>query len=256
MVDGRAQAESGKRADTTDAEQNFLLDAHIEIAAVELRGDGAVIGTIDRQIGVEKIEGDAANGNAPDTRGNFAAGQIDFNFDVGDELHGEDMEVIFFEGFLLPASGIEVLAKISFLVEQANGDERESQIAGGFEVIAGEYAQASGKDGKAFGDAKFERKIGDEHVGDVAVFALEPGALAGEIGVEAFRDTVEMGEEGIVEGSGFEDGLFDAAEESHRIAAHSFPQIAIETAEKINSGMIPGPAEIVGDWEQGLQSFR
>ena len=99
------------------------------------------------------------------------------------------MEVVFFKSFLLPASGVEILAKISFLVEQANGDERESKIAGGFEMIAGEYAKASGKDGEAFGDAKFQGKIGDEYVENVAVFALEPGALAGEISVEAFRDT-------------------------------------------------------------------
>jgi hypothetical protein len=166
------------------------------------------------------------------------------------------VEIVFFEGFLLPAGGVEVLAKISFLVEQANGDEWESQIAGGFEVIAGEYAQASGKDGEAFGDAKFQGKVGDEHVGDVAVFSLEPGALAGEVGVEALGDAVKMGEEGIVAGSGFEDGLFDAAEQSHWIAARGFPQVAIKAAKKINGGMVPGPAEIVGDGEKGLQRFR
>ena len=74
VVDGRAQAESGECADATDAEQNFLLDAHIEIAAIELRGDGAVVWAIDGQIAIEKIDSDAANGNAPDARGNFTAG--------------------------------------------------------------------------------------------------------------------------------------------------------------------------------------
>ena len=65
-----------------------------------------------------------------------------------------------------------------------------------------------------------------------------------------------MGEEGIVAGSGFEDGLFDAAEQSHWVAAHGFPEIAIKAAKEIDGGMVPGPAEIVGDEEKRLQRFR
>ena len=49
VIDGRTKAESFERANATDAEQNFLLEAHVEVAAVELRGDGAMFGTIARE---------------------------------------------------------------------------------------------------------------------------------------------------------------------------------------------------------------
>ena len=123
-------------------------------------------------------------------------------------------------------------------------------------MIAGENAKSTGKNGETFGDAEFEREIGDEKIFLVGVFATIPGTLAGQISVQAFGDAVEVGEEGIVFGRGFEDGLVQATEHADRIAAGGLPELAIEAAEEIDGGVIPAPAEVVGDREQGLQGVR
>jgi hypothetical protein len=172
---------------------------------------------------------------------------------VRNEFDGEDVEVVFFAGFLLPAGGIEILAKIAFLIEKAHTDERKAEVAGGFQMIAGENAESPSKNGEAFGDAKFEREISDEEILVFGVFALIPGTQAGEIGVQAFGDAVEVCEEGIVLGGGFEEGLIDAAQHTDRIVAGGLPEIAIEAAEEIDGGVIPTPAEVVGDLQEGLQ---
>ena len=88
MIDGGAEAESLQSADAADAEKDFLADAHIQIAAVELRGDGAMVGAIGGDIRIEKIELNAANDGTPDASGDFTIGKGDVDLHVGNELDG------------------------------------------------------------------------------------------------------------------------------------------------------------------------
>jgi hypothetical protein len=166
------------------------------------------------------------------------------------------VKVVFFEGFLLPAGSIEILSKIAFLIEKADTDERQAQIASGFEMIAREDAEPAGKDGKALGDAKFEREVGDEEIVVLGVFALIPGTQAREISIEAFGDTVEMGEAGIIARGGLEDGLVNGAEETDGITADGLPEFAIKAAKEIDGSVIPAPTEVVGDLQQRFQGVR
>jgi|SRR5208282_1713267 len=122
-------------------------------------------------------------------------------------------------------------------------------------MIAGKNAESPGKNGKAFGDAEFEREIGDEEILVFGVFALIPGTLAGKISVQAFGDSVKVGEEGIVLGGGFEEGLINAAQHADRIVPASFPEVAIEPAKEVDGGVVPAPTEVVGDLQEGLQGF-
>jgi hypothetical protein len=255
VKDGGAKAQSFESANAADAEKNFLLDAHFQVTAVELRGNGAVLRTIGGEIGIEEIELNAADGGAPNACGDCAIGKFDADLHVRDEFDGENVEVVFFAGFLLPAGGIEILAKIAFLIEKADTDERKAEVAGGFEMIAGKNAESSGKNGKTFGDTEFEREIGDEEIAGFGVFALIPGTLVGKVSVKAFGDAVEVGEEGIVLGGGSEDGLINAAQQTDRIAPGGFPEVAVETAEEVNGGVVPAPAEVVGDLQEGLQGI-
>ena len=79
-------------------------------------------------------------------------------------LHGQDgqrVEIVFEVALLLPAIGIQVLAEISLLIEQAHADQRQIEIARRFHVVAGKHAQAAGIDGQAFGEAVFGGEVGD-----------------------------------------------------------------------------------------------
>jgi len=128
VIDGGAKTQSVESADAADAEKDFLLDARFQITAVELRGDGAVLGTIGGEIGIEEIELNAADDGTPNAGSDCAVGKCDVHLHVRHEFDGEGVEVVFFKGFLLPASSIEILAKIAFLIEKADTDEREAEI--------------------------------------------------------------------------------------------------------------------------------
>jgi hypothetical protein len=147
VKDGGAKAECFEGTNAADAKQDFLLDAHVEVAAVELPGDGTVLGKIGGEIGIEEIELDAADSSAPNTSDDFAIGKLNTDLNVGNVFDGENVEIILFESFLLPASRVEILTKIPFLIKKADANKREAQIAGGFEVIAGENAKSASENG-------------------------------------------------------------------------------------------------------------
>ena len=77
-------------------------------------------------------------------------------------LNGQRVEIVIGIAFLLPAVGIQILPEVALLIEQADADQREVQIAGGFQMIAGEDAQAAGIDGQALGEAVLGGEIGDQ----------------------------------------------------------------------------------------------
>ena len=55
VIDRRHEAKRLQRAMSTDAEQNFLFQAHLQIAAVELIGDIAIFRAIGGHIGIEQV---------------------------------------------------------------------------------------------------------------------------------------------------------------------------------------------------------
>ena len=63
--DGGGLSDGIQRDDPTDAEENFLLDAVLAIAAVEVMGEAAVGGGVGGYVGVEEEEVYAADGLTP-----------------------------------------------------------------------------------------------------------------------------------------------------------------------------------------------
>ena len=179
VVDGWLDAEFGERAQAADAKDDFLADAFENVAAVELIGDFAVFGgAVLRDVGIENVELDAADVDAPDLDEELAGGEVDADDDfvavvVKGGAHGESVEVVERRAFLLPAIGVEVLLKITALVEKADAGEGEVGIAGAFHVIAGEEAEAAGVNLHAIEQAVLHGKVGDAG-----------GSVGGDAGVE------------------------------------------------------------------------
>ena len=61
--------------------------------------------------------------------------------------------------FLLPTVDIEPLAEISLVVIQPDADQRNAQIRGTVDMIAGQDTQTAGIDRQRFVQAEFRRKV-------------------------------------------------------------------------------------------------
>ena len=74
-----------------------------------------------------------------------------------------------------------MLLEIALIVEQADGHERHAQIAGAFDVIARQHAQAARINRHRFVDAKLGREIGDRLEPQHAACASWPKCSRGQI---------------------------------------------------------------------------
>ena len=66
MTDGRIFAHRSQGAQSADAQHEFLANAQIGIAAIELGGDVAVFRRVASEIGVEQIQRHPTDLHAPD----------------------------------------------------------------------------------------------------------------------------------------------------------------------------------------------
>ena len=65
VPDGRRWPERAQRADAADAEDDLLLDARLAVAAVQARRERAIPRGVLFEIGVEQVQLDAAQPDAP-----------------------------------------------------------------------------------------------------------------------------------------------------------------------------------------------
>ena len=77
MHDAGRDAERRERAHAADAEQQFLADAHAAVAAVEARGQLAVLRAVALDVRIEQQQRVAADGELPDPRGDRAGAGLD-----------------------------------------------------------------------------------------------------------------------------------------------------------------------------------
>ena len=155
-----------QRADAADAEQQLLAQPVLAVAAVEPVGDVAVVVGVALDVGVEQQQRHAADAarprsarpgrGPPGTRSTTVArGAVGLAQQRDRQAVGVEHRV----GLLLPALARERLLEVAVAVEQADADDRDAEVAGGLEVVAGEDAEAAGVLREHRGDAELRGEV-------------------------------------------------------------------------------------------------
>jgi hypothetical protein len=76
--------ESFQCAVASDPEKDFLAHAHLQVAAIKLRGNFSVFGPVGWKIRIEQVELNPAHVHLPDLRVDSPVRQFDRHLDVGD----------------------------------------------------------------------------------------------------------------------------------------------------------------------------
>ena len=66
--------------------------------------------------------------------------------------------------FLLPAVGIQVLAKVTVLIQQADADQGNSQIGCTFHMVTGQNPQTARINRQTFVNTEFGTEISDQRI--------------------------------------------------------------------------------------------
>ena len=169
-----------ERADAADAEQQLLAEPVLAGAAVEPVGHVAVVVGVVLDVGVEQQQRHPADLGHPDPGDQRrAAGQRDGDLGAGavglaQQRQRQPVGVDDRVALLLPALARQRLPEVAVPVEQADADERDAEVAGGLEVVAGEDAEAAGVLRQHGGDAELRREVADRAGRVLAGLALVP----------------------------------------------------------------------------------
>ncbi len=190
--DPRRQPHGAEGLDAADAEQVLLHEPHLQVAPVELRSQVPAFGGILRDVRVHEEQRHASDIHPPDAEEQGLALHEDADLErvavvVQHREEGHLLEVVGMVAFLLPAVMGQVLAEVAALVAEPDAHQRDVQVAGRLEVVAGQDAQAAGIDGQTLGQSVFGAEVGHD---GAFLRGVEPGhgAALGYVFLKARRD--------------------------------------------------------------------
>ena len=148
VKDFRLDPESVKGVDAANPEHDFLAHSHFEVAAVKLGGDATIFRIVLGDVGVEQIKFHPPDVKFPKARVNVAVENA-HRYEQGaivapNFADGQVMKTLIQTDGVLDAVLVDFLPEISVAVEEADGDEIEVEVAGGFAMVTGENAETAG----------------------------------------------------------------------------------------------------------------
>ena len=153
VEDLRVVAQRAQHPYSTDAQHDFLAQAVLGVAAIQPIGDRRDLGAVGGQRRIEQIQLDATDLHEPRRNVHRFTGEFERDLLAG-VGQCKAMGVEAWEAFFLISVGVEPLAEVALGVEQPNGHERETEVGGGLQVVAGEDAEAAGILRQGFGEAE------------------------------------------------------------------------------------------------------
>ena len=155
-----------ERAQTANAENDLLTNARVLVAAVEVAGDPAIVLTVLGQIRIQQVQRHATHSGDPHA-GVYGAARkrhVDHNWRalrVEHRAHRHGVRIETIVGLALVARVVDHLAEVAVPIHQPDGDERQTKVAGGLEVVAGQHAEAARVDRQRLGNREFGAEVGD-----------------------------------------------------------------------------------------------
>ena len=242
MIDRRIDAELSQKSDAAHAEDFFLDDARLGIAAVEMPGNEAVDLAVAAEIGVEQIQRNAADPCQPRLSENLASADLyrDHDAFAGRVEHRRQSQFRFENvviRFLLPALVADLLAKIPVAVQQPDRHQRHVKVARRFEMVAGQYAETARVVGQGIMHAVLSTEIGDRRRrcqvacggGVITKFAVKP---------------LDAADVRLISGTLPQPKAADTLEHQTRILLALVPQFGVEVAKECNALGTPTPIKV------------
>ncbi len=238
MQDAGRDAHGLERAESANAEKQFLANAGAGVAAVEARSGVEVLRGVAGNVGVEQEEIAAADLDLPDLGANGCTAGGDLNDDrlaieADSGLHGKLIDVGLEIFFALPAFFVEALEEVSLAVEEADADERDVEVGCALDVIAGEHAEAAGVDGQRFVQAEFSGEVGDRARAEHAGIGCAPGAVFEQILLLAAVDVVDAAMKDEFGGAALDFAERHFVEQGDGVLIELAPADGVQIAEEI-----------------------
>ncbi len=249
------------RPDSTDPEQQLLKQAVLSPATVEPIGHRAQSVLVLRNVRIEQQEADATDRDLPDAGvERAAAGQREGHLGrrairMPEHRERKTVRVEHRVRLLLPTVRRDRLGKVARTVEQADADDRDAEVGGALQVVAGEDSEAAGILGKRRRDPELRREVADRFRGALRAVPLVPARLR-QIRVQVVEQRSCARHEDGVGSELLQPMRFDLAEETDRVVPALLPALRRDVLEQASRGQMPRPPQVGGELLEGGKRFR
>ena len=152
------------------------------------------------------------------------------------------------------ALGIQPLAKIALLIQEADTNHRQAEFTTGLEIICGQDAESAGINGQRFIQAEFHAEIGD-----VGQRRLGPGPLKPCLSfMGCALCPAQFGKQGNkfrIPGKLGQVFSTDHLQDKPRVMG-ALPEFRVNALPEVIGGMAPGPAQVNGQFPKIGKFFR
>ena len=260
MHDAGRDVERGQRAHAADAEQQLLADPDALIAAVEPGGQLAVLGAVAVDVRVEQQERVASDGDPPDARDDPARPRLDLHRHrhavVRRRLDRQqpvvDVDVL----LALPGVVIEPLPEVALVVVEADADERDPEVGGALEMVAGEDAEPARVDRNRLVQAELRREVRHRPGAEDAGVPRAPRVLRRQVFLQPPVGLVDAAVKRELRRAQLELIDRDALQQRQRIVIARAPHDRVQIAEQAGALVVPAPPQVPGDRGQPLVDRR
>ncbi len=149
----------------------------------------------------------------------------------------------------------ELLGVVAAAIEQADGDKGDAEVGCGFEMIAGEDAEAAGVLRQRFVDGELGAEVGDFQVARFLREVFREPRRRGEIFAERFLALRQAAQKSFV----FRDRIAPLGGQHpqclHRILIRRGEEPRIHRREKIHCVGMPAPPEILRETREAVKRF-
>ncbi len=260
VEDARRDTKRRQRADAADAKQQLLTDADAIVAAVQARGELAILGLVAFDVRVEQQQGIAADRELPHARGDGSSPRLhrhgDWNAVAQRRPHRQrsvvDVEVV----LVLPAVAVQPLPEISLVVIEPDADERNAEVRGALDVIAGKNAEAARVNGERLVDAELGGEVRDRPRPEHPGMTRAPGVLGVEVLLQTAIGVVDAAVQRQLRRPLLEPVDWNLLQQRDRVVVERAPQDGIELAEEAGGVGIPTPPQVLRQCAQPLVCRR
>ena len=144
----------------------------------------------------------------------------------------------------LPVVRVNGLLEVTLAIEQADADESQPHVAGGFGVVAGQHAQPAGGDGQRLMETEFGGEIGDRILAQRRSVLVRPGGFLVHVGVEGQQDLQHAPGEVRVLQPDAQFVIGDLVQNGHRVVIEVLPAARGQLLKYLLRLLVPGPPEI------------
>ena len=251
MIHAGRDAQRLQGPDAPHAGDQLLADSRPVVAAVEPRGQLAVLGAVALHVAVQQIEADAAHPHQPDLGQQLAGAGLDLDGDrlavrPAGGLHRQVLDLRVQVLLLLPAVAVQVLLEVALVVEQPDGHQGNPQAAGALDVVAREHAQTAGVDRHRLVDPELQREVGHRLRAQHAGVGLAPKRRLGDVLLQTPIGVVDAAEEDQLGCPHLEPLGRELREQGDRVVVQLPPADRVEVAEEIDHLRVPTPPEVSG----------